>query len=47
MQKILGYNYNSSEWFEQSYKNFKPGLYYQKKKELKKILMKKEFILKR
>ena len=22
MQKYLGYNYNSSEWFEQSYKIF-------------------------
>ena len=36
MQKFLGYNYNSSEWFEQSYKilnkNYKgEKLNYQKK----------------
>ena len=44
--KILGYNYNSSEWFEQSYKILNQD-YIIKKRELKKILMKKSLFLKR
>ena len=42
MQNILGYNYNSSEWFEQSYKILNKNYeirnsYYKKKKDQKKI----------
>ena len=34
--KILGYNYNSSEWFEQSYKIFNTKYNIRKKENLKK-----------
>ena len=39
MQSILGYNYNSSEWFEQSYKIFNKN--YDSKKSKKKKNQKK------
>ena len=44
--KILGYNYNSSEWFEQSYKILNQD-YIIKKKRIKKNTNEKESILKK
>ena len=35
--KLLGYNYQSSEWYEKSYKVFNKDYSAQKKKKLKKI----------
>ena len=46
MQKILGYNYNSSEWFEQSYKILNQD-YIIKKKRIEKNTNEKESILKK
>ena len=43
--KILGYNYNSSEWFKQSYKILNKD-YKKKKKKIKKKKKKKNFFKK-
>ena len=40
---LLGYNYNSSEWFEQSYKILNKN--YKSKKIMKKIKKKKKILL--
>ena len=37
--KILGYNYNSSEWYEQSYKILNKNYVFQKERPQKKIKM--------
>ena len=42
---ILGYNYNSSEWFSQSYKIFNKN--YKLPKKIKKVKIKKDNVLKK
>ena len=45
MQNLLGYNYQSSEWYEKSYSVFNKK--YEKKKKNKKKKKKKIFLIKK